>query len=606
MELRIAIYLVVATAMSALFAYAFRQIQTNQRTARTFRAIAESASDGLVLMERDGAVIWVNDAYCKIMRRDAAEMLGRSAFEFALPPEEAISPKEIAAFRFDPSDERFSGLTQRTNVRGDGSRFVHEFSHAVVQDGAHTRYLLAGRDITERLERETALIAAQENLEALANADTLTELENRARLWTALEELIATGDPFAVLQIDMNDFKAINDTYGHIAGDSILVHFADILRNIAEDTWTIARVGGDEFTLLIPGISELSAALDHARHLHRAARAPLQWQAGEITASISVGAVLAAGDVTDADEILNRGDVALYSAKQKRPERVAGYDTALHRSFVEQQQMQREVARAIDDNAFSFHFQPIVDTYAHRIIRFEMLARWDHPSRGMIPPGAFLPHVERLGLIAELDFMVIEHAMESLAVLDAAGLEDVGVSINLSTAAMRNTTIPDELIARTAQASFMPSRLSIEVLETTMITLASNDAVAHQVNRLRDAGFSLMLDDFGIGHAGLAHLASLSIHGIKIDRQLTSAVDRDEKAHHVVTATIDLAGKLGVDVIAEGAETGEQITTIMAAGGRYFQGYGIARPMPLDAAIDWARGSWDSWAPTGPDSKMAG
>ena len=271
MELRIAIYLVVATAMSALFAYAFRQIQTNQRTARTFRAIAESASDGLVLMERAGAVIW------------ASEMLGRSAFEFASPPEVAISPQEIAAFRFDPSDERFSGLTQRTNVRGDGSRFVHEFSHAVVQDGAHTRYLLAGRDITERLERETALIAAQENLAALANADTLTGLENRARLWTALEELIATGDPFAVLQIDMNDFKAINDTYGHIAGDSILVHFADILRNIAEDTWTIARVGGDEFTLLIPGISELSAALDHARHLHRAARAPLQWQAGEIT-----------------------------------------------------------------------------------------------------------------------------------------------------------------------------------------------------------------------------------------------------------------------------------------------------------------------------------
>ncbi|WP_299693034.1 EAL domain-containing protein [uncultured Tateyamaria sp.] len=606
MEPRIAIYLVLATILSGLFAYAFRQIHANQRAARTFRAIAESASDGLVLMERDGTVIWVNDAYCQIMGRDAEEMLGRYGLEFALPPEDAMAPEDVAAFRFDPTEERFSKLTQRTNMRGDGTRFIHEFSHAVVQDGSHTRYLVAGRDITERLERETALIAAQEGLEQLANVDTLTGLENRARLWATLEALIAKGDPFAVLQIDMNDFKAINDTYGHIAGDNILRHFADILRGLAQDSWTVARAGGDEFTLLIPGITDLSTALDLARQLRKAARKPMPWQSGEIQASISVGAVLAAGDIDAADEILNRGDVALYTAKHQKPDRVAGYDTALHRSFVQQQQMQREVAKAIEEDAFTFHFQPIVDTYSHRVVRFEMLARWEHPERGMIPPGEFLPHVERLGLISELDFMVIEHAAESLRVLDEAGLQDVGISINLSTGAMRNATIPDELIARTAQASFMPSRLSIEVLETTVVTLASNDAVARQLERLRAAGFTLLLDDFGIGHAGLAHLASLAVHGIKIDRQLTSAVDRDEKAHHVVTATIDLAGKLGVDVVAEGAETAEQITTIMAAGGRCFQGYGIARPMPLEAAIVWAGEPWANWSATRPDSQMAG
>ena len=475
-----------------------------------------------------------------------------------------------------------------------------------MQDGAHTRYLVAGRDITERQERETALIAAQENLEQLASIDTLTGLDNRARLWAALEELVAKGDPFAVLQIDMNDFKAVNDTYGHIAGDTLLIHFADILRGLAQDDWTVARAGGDEFTLLIPGISDLNSALDLARHIRKEAGKPMTWQSGEIRASISAGAVLAPGDVTATDEILNRGDVALYTAKQQKPERVAGYDTALHRSFVRQQQMQREVARAIERSEFSFYFQPIVDTYAHQVVRFEMLARWDHPERGMIPPGEFLPHVERLGLISELDFMVIEHAAESLRVLDEAGLEDVGISINLSTGAMRNATIPDELITRTAQASFMPSRLSIEVLENTVVTLASNDAVARQLERLRAAGFTLFLDDFGIGHAGLAHLASLAVHGFKIDRQLTSAVDRDEKAHHVVMATIDLAGKLGVDVVAEGAETHEQITTIMAAGGRYFQGYGIAHPMPLEDAIAWVHGTWSTWTPTAPDNMLAG
>ncbi len=605
METRFIVYLALVVLLSGLAIYAFRRIRNHERVARTFRAIAESTGDGMVLMERDGTVVWVNDAYCEVMGRDPDTMIGRSALEFALPPEEKMSARAIAEFRFDESDERFSKLTQRSNIRGDGTRFIHEFSHAVVRDGAQTRFLLAGRDITERLERETALIAAQENLQKLANEDTLTGLENRARLWAVLESLIDQGDPFAVLQIDMNDFKVINDTYGHIAGDHILIHFADILRDVAEEDWTVARVGGDEFTLLIPGISDLNVALDLGRRLREQASEPLRWKSGEIRACISVGAVLATGDVTDADEILNRGDVALYSAKQKKPHCVAGYDLALHRSFVEQQQMRRDVSRAVAENAFTFQFQPIVDTYAHAVIRFEMLARWEHPARGSVPPSDFLPHVEQLGLISELDFMVIERATECLRVLDAAGLEDVGVSINLSTAAMRNSTIPDELIARTAQASFTPSRLSIEVLETTVVTLASNDAVARQMDRLRDAGFVLVLDDFGIGHAGLAHLASLAVHGIKIDRQLTSAVDRDEKAHHVVTATLDLAGKLGVDVIAEGAETSQQITTIMAEGGRYFQGYGIARPMPLEAAIDWVQQDWAAWSPMQSDGQIA-
>ena len=605
MEVRIAVYTVLGILVACLFAHGFRVIRKVQRRAGTFRALAECSSDGLVLMREDSTAIWMNNAYCEIMGRPKSEMVGRSALEFALPPEDAVDPEDIAAFRFDPTEERFTKLTQWTNMRGDGTRFTHEFSHAVVQDGDKTLYMLAGRDISERVARETELIAAQGRLEKLANEDALTGLVNRGRLWEELEALMAGGDPFAVLQIDMNDFKAINDTYGHAAGDQILIHFADILRDMAKDDWTLARAGGDEFTLLVPGITKLEAALQLARTLRREAKRPLPWQSSEIQASISVGTVLAPGNADRPDEVLNRGDVALYSAKRQR-ERIAGYDAAMHRDFVQQQQMQREVAKAVEDAAFTFYFQPIVDTYAHQVLRFEMLVRWEHPTRGLISPAEFLPHIERLGLISELDCLAIEYASDSLRVLDAAGMGDVGVSINLSTAAMRNAIIPDELITRTAQSDFVPSRLSIEVLETTMITLASNDAVARQMDRLRAAGFKLMLDDFGIGYAGLAHLASLPVDGIKIDRQLTSAVDGDEKAHHVVTATIDLAGKLGIDIIAEGVETPEQITTIMAEGGRCFQGYAIARPMPLTEAIAWADGPWANWSPMGPDRQLAG
>ena len=566
------------------------------RNARMFRAVAEGASDGLVLMEQDSRIVWVNNAYCKIMGYPRQELIGRYPLSFALPPEDALSEEEINSFRFDPEEERFGKLTQVRNVRKNGERFMHEFSHAVVSAGFRMRFLLASRDITERIERETALIAAHERLESLSRRDSLTGLFNRAYLRQSLEDLLKGEQSFAVLQIDMNDFKALNDTYGHHAGDAMLRHLAELLSDMARDDWVLARIGGDEFTLLLPGVGDLSEALKEARRLFLGAQVPLPWNAGELISSISLGVAIADDQAVGTDEILNRADVALYNAKAKRGERVSGYDAATHAAYVERQGMQHEIRQAVEAREIQFHLQPVVDLRTKRICRFEMLARWQHPRLGLLGPGQFLPMVEQMGLIETLDRHVVETGLATIKRFDEAGLLDTGLSINLSASAMRNATIPEFLIWQADALAIDPGRLSVEILETTAVALTQNDAVATEMRRLADAGFRLLLDDFGMGYAGLAHLAMASVHGVKIDRQLTSHSEHDPGTLCVVAAIIDLAAQLNVEVIVEGVETEGQIEGIRGVGGNIFQGYAVARPMSCEAALDWARNVWPEWS----------
>ena len=573
----------------------FNRMRRIQLGAATFRAIAEGASDGLVLMKQDSRIVWVNQAYCDIMRRRREDMLGCYPLEFALPPEDALSKEEIRAFRFDPKQERFGKLTQVDNLRANGERFVHEFSHAVVFDGRNTRFLLSGRDITERLAREKALIAAQKRLEKLSQEDPLTGLANRASLRTSLEKIMDTGGGFAVLQIDMNDFKNINDTFGHHAGDAILVHFSKLLRDVAQDDWVVARVGGDEFTVLLPSVTKLESALNVGRRLFDIALTPMEWNSGELSVSISVGAAVSDGRCLTVDEVLNRSDVALYDAKMISGLRVRGYDDARHQTYVETQNMQSDTARAVAEKAIGFHFQPVVDVRLGKVLRYEMLARWEHETKGMLGPAHILPHVEQLGLIEEFDKHVLDSAIAAIQTLDRTGQTEQGVSINLSAAAMHNDTISDHLIWLIEQNSVDPARIAIEILETTAVSLSQGDTVSRQISRFVGAGHRLLLDDFGMGYAGLAHLTALDIHGLKIDRQLVSKVDIDVDTKHVVAATIDLARKLNIEVIAEGAETLDQIQTIFDIGGDMVQGYGVAHPMPLEDSIEWTKGEWPRW-----------
>jgi len=556
--------------------------------ARLFRSVAEGSSDGLVMMERDSKIVWNNAAYSRIMGYPHGELVGRYPLTFALPDRHAVSMQEALNFRFDENEERFGTLTQVDNIRKDGTEFIHEFSHAALRVGGEPMFLLAGRDITERVAREQALICAQEKLELQSRTDDLTGLSNRGHMQSVLEALIAKQEPFAVLQIDVNRMKQINDTFGHLAGDAALLHVARTFGEHADPAWTCARVGGDEFVILMANVSSLQTAKEIAEFLAELASLPFDWKAAKLTVEISVGLAVWDASVQTSDDLLNRSDVALYEAKSRPNQRVIGYDAELDRTYARFQALERSIVRAVQSQQFTFHFQPIFDIEARVVKKFEMLVRWQHPERGLMQPDHFLPVLVQLGLTSEFDKHVLSSAERAFKRLDEAGLEQVGLSVNLSADAFSSHTVTDTLLWLVESGRIDPQRLSLEILESTALTLATETLQARLLSNLRDAGFPIFLDDFGMGYAGLTHLASLPCTGLKIDRGLSSAVDTSHTSRSIVLALVRLSDELGLDVVTEGVENMSQMDIIRQAGCSIFQGYAVARPMPLKRAIEWA------------------
>lgn len=579
-----------ATLAAAMAWYA----RTVTREARLFRAVAEGSSDGLVLMHRDSKIIWNNRAYSRIMGYEHGELVGRYPLDFALPPRLAMSRDEVRAFRFDENDRRFGTLTQMENMRRDRSEFIHEFSHAAIDVGSKRLFLLAGRDITERVAREKALVAAQERLKVQSMTDGLTRLSNRAHLQARLEDLTRKRLPFAVLQIDVNRMKMVNDTFGHLAGDELLMHVARAIKAEAQPNWVAARTGGDEFVVILSDVTSRVEAERIGCRIVEAASAPFKWKSARLTAEISVGVAMRDASVGSPDDLLNRSDVALYEAKKTPETAVVVYDDALDSKHTEKQAFERDVVEAVRRRRFTFRFQPILNVDSRAVEKFEMLVRWRHGARGWVPPVRFLPVISQLGLAHELDEFVIDCAEKAIDRLNAAGLTDVGLAVNLSAGALSSDRITELLTWLAECGRLDPARVSLEILESTALTLSGDNLPIRLLSRLREAGFTVFLDDFGMGYAGLAHLAALPSNGLKIDRGLTSAVDTDDTSRSIVVAMVRLARELGLEVVAEGVENMAQMELVRRAGCSVFQGHAVARPMTLNRAITWARNDQSS------------
>ncbi len=563
-------------------------IKSIRASARLFRAVAEGSSDGLVLMERNSRIIWTNRAYSQIMGYAHGDLIGKFPLEFALPPRLALPKDEILAFRFEESDERFGKLMQMENVRADGSEFIHEFSHAAIHVGGKARFLLCGRDITERVAREKALVTAQERLKAQSLTDTLTGLSNRLHVQTCISDLLHQRRHFAVLQVDVDRMKKINDSLGHQAGDAVLRQVARGFRTTAQPDWICARIGGDEFVVLIPGIEKLDDALAVGDELLREISRPFKWNAGSLTAEVNIGAAVWDRTVRDMDELLHRADIALYFAKSLQTTSLAGFDEVLAREYEEAQALEMEVADALKQRRLSFVFQPIINLETNRVEKFEMLVRWRRGARGMVPPGVFIPIIKRLRLSELLDRFVIDCAEYALRRLDEGGLQHVGLSVNLSADAFESPALTDLLTWLAEDERIDPSRLCLEVLESTALNPDDPGMPVRSIERLRRAGYKVLLDDFGMGYAGLAHLSLLPISGLKVDRGLTSAVDTDNASRAIVVSLVRLAKKLGLELVVEGVENMAQIEIVRQAGCATFQGYAVSRPMKLKRAIQWA------------------
>lgn len=566
-----------------------------RRGAATFRAVAEGSSDGLVLMEQDSRILWANAAYCRIMGYRLEEVLGRYPLEFALPPHLAVSKEEARAFRFDPVEERFGKLTQVENIRGNGELFMHEFSHAVIRTGGETRFLLASRDVTERIEREQALIAAQDKLRLLSQQDSLTGLSNRHCHAQALAELVGSGEAFAVLQIDMNDFKIINDSYGHAAGDALLAHFAKALKAVADKDWHCARIGGDEFTILVPGVWALGVALDHARCVFNQTKVPMKWNAGELCPSVSVGAAVFNGQGQSAEGILARADVALYAAKTKYGERVAGYDDDMHRSHEARQALQHDLSEALSRGGIGFELTPVVDPGRHRLLRFDLAPVWHHPRHGRQSQDVLLRTAGQICKSDALERRMLQSARDCLTRMAGCELGDVGIGLALSDATVLDEGGDDfawmsdaeDPLARAMTLTFPGGCLGVE-------NGAGSPGTA--LARLSAAGVRILLDNPGLNAGWIRGLAGVDIDGICLGCDLVRELPDDKTAQALVTATAGLATALGFATVARSVSSRRQIETLSEIGCSELSGPVIAGPMALDQALIWAKESWPQWS----------
>jgi len=565
-----------------------------ERNARFYRMIAEHASDGVVVHGLDCRVTWANQAYCTMMGRPLDQMIGRNPLSYALPPDLALSPQVVDAWRYDPSDPRQPETRTLRNMRGDGAVFWNQISVAFFGDaGAADTVILVCRDVTAQVSRENDLRTASLRLEHTAAHDALTGLANRAGLLAFVQSALADRrlSRLGLLHIDLDKFKEINDTHGHSAGDAILVHVAGALSAILRPGDLAARLGGDEFVVACPDLMSLDTLALIGERLMEAIAVPLDWQDRTLSVRASIGADLAPAGDTDMEALFQRSDFALYEAKRAGRAQLACYDEGVHQRHADAKELAADLVEAIRTGGLVFAFQPVLDLALGQITTLETLVRWNHPRRGRLSPADFLPLADELGLMADLDFCAMAAALNLKAQLNALRPSALIVALNASGALLSHPDFLPRLSRGMAERGLNPAEIGIEVLETVVFAApGATDLATEVISALRAAGHPVVLDDFGVGYAGLAHLAHLEVSGIKIDLSLVQAAKTDPTSVQILEAMIELCGRLGITSIAEGVDTVWMATRLQDMGCSRVQGWWLSPALPADEIIAWLDG----------------
>jgi diguanylate cyclase (GGDEF)-like protein len=425
------------------------------------------------------------------------------------------------------------------------------------------------RRVTQRIRRQ------MDEIEHRAHYDELTGLPNRTLYRSLVERAVNGGAPAAVLLLDVDRFKEVNDALGHERGDLLLQELGARLHRVCEGE-VVARLGGDEFAILLAGSAEEASAL--AARIHAALEEPfdLNGFALEIAASIGVAASPEHG--ADVDTLVQHADVAMYVAKGAHAG-TSTYDPEQDTNDAARLALAGELRRALDDDELVVHYQPKADLGTGEISGVEALVRWEHPSRGFIPPDEFIPIAERTGLIKTLSRYVLAAALRERSRWAAAG-HDLHVAVNLTIPDLLDQDLPDRIAALLDETGVSPDDLELEITESTI--LADPLRVRQNLDRLNELGLSLAIDDFGTGYSSLAYLKRLPVSTIKIDRSFVMDMLESDSDAAIVRSTIELGRNLGLRVVAEGVETEEAWNALREHGCTLAQGYLIGKPMPAE------------------------
>jgi diguanylate cyclase (GGDEF)-like protein/PAS domain S-box-containing protein len=537
-------------------------------------SIVDSVADAVFTTDADGTVTTWNDGARLLYGYTADQMVGADVA--MLHPPGSDEPRRILAM--SRAGESIRGLETIRRTRDGRMARVSLSVTPLTDDGRLSGLVVLARDIGDRLELEAELVRQTMN-------DALTRLPNRAyltyRLTQSLAEAHRSRRPLAVLVIDLDQFKAIDDVHGHLAGDRVLAEVADRLRDLARPTDIVARLGGDEFVVVCPD-TDHEAAGRIAERVIQVIAAPLEVDGRGIRVGASVGIAVSSPLERDADTMLKHADAAMYEAKARGRARSQLFDPMFARRADERRRLAGDLREALAQGQLDVHYQPVIDLATDRVVGVEALARWRHPYRGAVPPGTFVPLAETHGFVAELDHWVLRRACRETAERQASGglPATAQVAVNLSARSLDDPRLVDRVGETLRRSGLRPESLVLEVTETAL--LQNREVARTSLEGLRDLGAGISLDDFGTGYSSLSFLRELPVTAVKIDRSFVhNAADRPEDLA-ITEAIVRLANGLGLATIAEGIETVEQRDLLRRLGCASGQGFWWSAAVPMD------------------------
>jgi diguanylate cyclase (GGDEF)-like protein/PAS domain S-box-containing protein len=545
-----------------------------RRGEQRLHALVRHSSDVVAVVDAAGTIRWLAESVEAVLGHDPAALVGSPLAALA-HPEDA---HRVARFlgQAAEGEGRMGLLSVRVRTADGGHRPIEMIANNHLADPLIDGILLNLRDVSERVELEG-------RLRHQAFHDTLTGLANRAlfedRLAQALVRGLRGGGLPAVLFIDLDDFKTVNDSLGHAAGDELLQAVAARLDAAVRAQDTVARLGGDEFAVLLEDLAGADEALTLAERVGAALAPPLALAGREVRPSASIGVARAERGEATAEELLRNADVAMYAAKERGKAQVAGFEPHMHEEVVERLELTGELAAAIEAGDLALQYQPIVDLQGGGIVAVEALVRWNHPVRGRLAPDRFIPLAESSGLIVPLGDWVLTTAARQLHDWDArdAGARGLGISVNVSTRQIAEPGYPDRVAATLAATGIAPGRVTLEITERLLVH--DDDHMLSQLGALEAIGVRLAVDDFGTGYSALGYLQSFPIEELKIDRAFVSGIATDEEQRSVVRAIIEMSHSLRLKVVTEGVEEPAVADLLRDLGSDFAQGYLFSRPV---------------------------
>jgi len=533
-----------------------------------FEAAVNNMSQALLMFDRDRRLVICNERYRLMYGLPREVVQPGCTLRGLLEQRKATGtfPGDIDQYLTEMFAALDAGTTMAKLVELPDSRIIAVLNHPMSDGG----WVATHDDITDRQR-------AEQRIAHMARHDALTDLPNRVLFRERLAEAlsgVSRGSKLAVLFLDLDRFKSVNDTLGHPMGDELLKVVAARLRHCVRDIDTVARVGGDEFAIIQTGIEEPLDTATLARRIGEAVRAPYDLAGHAVVVDTSIGIAMSPHDGTEPDGLLKAADMALYGAKADGRGTYRFFEAAMDMRMKARRELEIALRLALAAGQFELHYQPLVNVDSKRITGCEALLRWNHPERGMIPPAEFIPVAEEIGLIVPLGEWVLRKAC-----LDAASWpDDIKVAVNLSPIQVTNQNLVPIVVSALAAAGLPARRLEVEITESVLMhNTETNTATLH---RLRELGVHISMDDFGTGYSSLSYLRKFPFDKIKIDRSFISGLPGDNESIAIVRAVAGLAANLNMTATAEGVETAEQLETIRALGCVEMQGYLFSRPVP--------------------------